>query len=140
MVVSYEQREEFLEALDGLVAEPKNSNSHLLIGSFEPSYQLTDRLRLAVNYSVLYRNENFYNQLEDQFSPAKLKHTAGISATYAIAPNASIDLRGSHSWVRQNDGPLLVTTILPPPPAFALLPPTMTFEVWAASIGATMTF
>jgi opacity protein-like surface antigen len=137
---SFQEKNEISNFLDGLVADPKNSNSHLLIGSFEPSYQLTDRLRLAVNYSVLYRNENFYNQLEDQFSPAKLKHTAGISATYAIAPNASIDLRGSHSWVRQNDGPLLVTTILPPPPAFALLPPTMTFEVWAASIGATMTF
>lgn len=137
---SFQEKNEISNFMGGLVAEPKNSNSHLLIGSIEPSYQATDSLKLAVNYSVLYRNQNFYNQLEDQFSPAKLKHTAGISASYAITPNASIDLRGSHSWVRQSDGPLLVTTILPPPPAFALLPPTMTFEVWAASIGATMTF
>jgi outer membrane immunogenic protein len=137
---SFQEKNDISNFLGGLIAEPKNSNSHMLIGSFEPSYQLTDSLRLAVNYSVLYRNANFYNQLEDQFSPAKLKQTAGISASYAIAQNASITLRGSHSWIRQNDGPLLVTTILPPPPAFVFQPPTMTFEVWAASIGATMTF
>jgi opacity protein-like surface antigen len=124
----------------GLMVEPKNSNSHLLIGSFEPSYMLTDSLKLAANYSILYRDANFYNPIEEQFSPAKLKHTAGISATYAMTPTAKIELRGSRSWIKQNDGPLLVTTILPPPPAFALLPPTMTFAAWAAAIGATMTF
>ena len=53
------------------MAEPKNSNSHVVIGSIDPGYLVTDRLRVSTNYSFLYRNENFYDQIENQFIPAK---------------------------------------------------------------------
>jgi hypothetical protein len=123
-----------------LVTEPKNSNSHLVIGTVEPSYMATDRLRLALNYSFLYRDHNFYNQLEDQFIPAKQKHLVGGSMSYAVSPQASITVRGSHAWVRQQDGPLLVTTIVPPPPIFDLQPPELNYRVWAGSIAANLSF
>jgi hypothetical protein len=58
-----------------LVPEPKNSNSHVVIGSVEPGYLVTERLRVAANYSFLWRDENFYDQIENQFIPAKTKHT-----------------------------------------------------------------
>lgn len=129
----------------GLVTEPKNSNSHVVIGSIEPTYQATDRLRLGVNYSVLYRDRNFYNQLEDQYNPAKLKQSVGASASYLVTPTSSITLRGAHSWIRQNDGPFLLTNFQDPPPipalpAFVFQPPHLKYESWTVSVAGTMQF
>ena len=84
------------------MTEPKNSNSHVLIGSFEPGYLVTERLRVAANYSFLWRDENFYDVTENQFIPAKQKHTAGLSARYAVSETSSIEVRGAHSWIRQD--------------------------------------
>jgi opacity protein-like surface antigen len=136
---NFAERNQIPNGLGGLIIEPKNSNSHVVIGSIEPSYMATERLRLAANYSFLYRDHNFYDMLEDQFIPAKQKQLAGGSATYFISPAATVTLRGSHAWVRQSDGPFLVTT-LGPPPVFALQPPTLKYEVWAASLAATLRF
>lgn len=121
-----------------LVPELKNSNSHVLIGSVEPTYQLTERLRLGVNYSFLWRNENYYNQFEDQFIPAKTKHTVGASANYALTPTASIEMRGSYSWIEQETGALLPLTLVPT--IRAALPPQLTYEAWMASIAANFRF
>jgi hypothetical protein len=137
---SFAEKNEIPNAIGILVTEPKNSNSHVVIGSLEPGYQMTDRLRVAANYSVLYRNDNYYDPLEEQFVPAKLKQTAGLFALYAVTQTTSVNLRASHSWIKQDTGPLLVATFLPPPPGFANQPPSLTYDVWAVSVGATTNF
>lgn len=136
---NFSEKNQITSLFGVLVAEPKNSNSHVVIGSFEPTFQATDRLRFGVNYSVLYRNENFYDPIEDQFVPAKLKQSAGLSAAYVISPAASISVRGSHAWIEQDAGAFLATRALPPP-AFANVPPSLTYEVWQASVAANMRF
>jgi opacity protein-like surface antigen len=137
---NFAEKSKIADGFGDLILEPKNSNSHVVIGSIEPTYAATERLFLAVNYSFLYRDHNFYDPIEEQFSPAKQKHSVGGSATYALTPAASIVLRGSHSWVRQDDGPFVVTTFVPPPPAFAFQPPTLKYEGWAASVAANLRF
>jgi outer membrane immunogenic protein len=136
---TFSEKNEIADGFGGLVGEPKNSNSNLVIGSFEPSYMVTEKLRVAANYSFLWRDHNYYNPLEDQFISAKQKHLLGASATYALSQTTSVTLRGSHAWVRQNDGPLLLTET-GPPVILALSPPMLTYDVWAASIAATMNF
>jgi outer membrane immunogenic protein len=136
----FSEKNQIPNGFGGLIVEPKNSNSHFVIGSIDPSYRVTEKLSLGVNYSFLYRDRNFYDPLEEQFSPAKQKHLVGGSATYAVTPTESIFVRVSHAWVRQDDGPLLVTTILPPPPVFAFQPPMLKYEVWAGSVGANTRF
>lgn len=123
-----------------LVTEPRNSNSHVVIASIEPTYRATDKLRLGVNYSLLYRNANFYDQIQEQFSPAKEKHSVGVSATYALTQMANLTFRTSHAWIRQEDGAFLPTTFVPPPPAFGFQPPVLRYESWAASITTNLRF
>jgi opacity protein-like surface antigen len=137
---SFAEKNQIPDGQGGLVTEPKNSNSHLVIGSLEPTYAATDKLALAPNFSFLYRDHNYYDPLEEQFSPMKRKYSAGGSATYAVTPMSSIVLRGSHFWVKQEDGPFVVTTLTPPPPVFALQPPALKFQGWAASVAANLHF
>lgn len=72
--------------------------------------------RFPLNYSFLFRDNNYYDPLQDQFIPAKQKHLAGASVTYAATPTSSITVRGSHAWVRQDDGPLLLSEAGPRAP------------------------
>jgi opacity protein-like surface antigen len=118
--------------------EPKNSNSHVVIGSIEPSYRATDRLRLAASYSFLWRDENFYDQIENQFIPAKQKHTAGTSATYALSETASLEVRGSYSWIHQDDSAILPVTLVPP--SSAPQPPGLDYRAWGVSTTANLRF
>ena len=127
------------DGFGGLITEPENSNSNVVIGSFEPSYMLTDSLRLAANYSFLWRDHNYYDPLQDEFISAKQKHQLGGSVTYALSQTANVTFRGSYAWVRQDDGPLLLTESLPAV-LFALQPPALTYNVWAGSIAATVNF
>jgi outer membrane immunogenic protein len=136
---NFVEKSEIPDGLGGLVSEPKNSNSNVVIGSFEPSYMASDRLRLAVNYSFLYRDQNYYDQLEQQFIPAKQKQLVGGSVTYLATPTATVTFRGSHAWVQQNDGPLLLTEA-GPPIILALQPPMLKYEVWATSVAANISF
>lgn len=136
---SFAEKNDIPNGLGGLVTEPSNSNSHVFTGSIEPSYMLTDRLRIAANYSFLYRNHNYYDPLQQQFVPAKQKHLVGASATYALSDTASITLRGSRAWIEQNDGAFLVTNF-GPPQVLAFQPPTLRYDVWAASISASARF
>jgi opacity protein-like surface antigen len=135
---SFQERNEIPNFVGALVPEPKNSNSHLLIGSVDPSYQMTERLKLAANYSILWRSHNFYDPLEEQFIPAKIKNTVGASASYAITPAATVGARSSFSWIHQNTGPFLETNEAPP--AFANLPPTLNYTSWMTSVFATVRF
>ena len=59
-------------------AEEFQQQRHHRLGRAD--YPLTERLRLGVNYSFLWRDENYYNQFEDQFIPAKTKHSVGRRA------------------------------------------------------------
>lgn len=136
---NFSERNRIANGFGGLILEPNNSNSNVVIASFEPSYLVTDRLKVAGNYSYLYRDHNYYNPFEDQFISAKQKQTAGASASYAVTEAATVTLRGSHSWIRQEDGPTLITT-LGPPPAFALQPPALRYHSWAGSIGTAIRF
>src|SRR5262249_46577214 len=52
-----------------LIDEAKNSNSHVLIGAVQPTWTLTDNLTFALNYSFLWRDQNYYDIIEDRFSP-----------------------------------------------------------------------
>ena len=133
---SFTQKNEVPDGLGSLFVEPKDSNSNMVIGSIEPSYMVTDRLRLAANYSFLYRDHNFYDQLQEQFIAAKQKHLVGASLTYAATSTSIITVRGSHAWVRQDDGPLVPAENQ----VLALEPPALKYEVWAASIGANISF
>ena len=123
----------------GLMTELKNSNSNVIIASFDPSYLITDRIKIAGNASYLYRDHNYYDPFEEQFVPAKQKYTAGGSLAFALTDTATLTLRGSHSWIKQDDGPFLITTI-GPPPVFALQPPALKYQSWAGSIGTALRF
>ena len=90
-----------------LVTEPKNSNSNVVIASIEPGYLVTERLRVALNYSYLWRDENFYDQIEAQFIPAKQKHTVGLITRYAVTETSSIEFRGAYSWIEQDPSAIL---------------------------------
>jgi opacity protein-like surface antigen len=137
---NFAEKNEIVDLFGNLITEPKNSNSHVVIASIEPTYRVTDNLRVGVNYSFLYRNANYYDQLQDQFVPAKQKHSVGASATYALTQTANLTFRGSHAWIKQEDSAFLVTTLNPPPPGFAFQPPALKYESWAASIAANMSF
>jgi opacity protein-like surface antigen len=139
---NFAEKNDIPDGIGGLFGEPKNSNSNLIIGSLEPSYMVTERLRLAANYSFLWRDHNYYDPLQDAFIAAKQKHQLGASATYALSETANVTFRGSRAWVRQDDGPSLLTetATLTTPAIFTLSPPALTYDVWAASISATVNF
>jgi hypothetical protein len=132
--------------LGRLVTEPKNSNSHLLIGSFDSLYAITDRLTAGLNYSLLWRNENYYDFTEDRFSPKKLKQSVGASFNYLVTPTSSIGLRGSYYWVDEDNGAFLVTrtfqNAIPPspPPAMAFVPPRLSYTGWTVALSGKVQF
>jgi outer membrane immunogenic protein len=121
-----------------LVPEPKNSNSNVVIGSFEPGYLVTERLRVAANYSFLWRDENFYDQIESQFIPAKTKHTVGLSGRYVVTENSSIEVRGAYSWIEQDPSAILLVDATPT--TFAALPPQLNYTAWMVSTAANIRF
>ena len=133
---NFAEKNEIPGATGGLVLEPKNSNSNVVIASIEPSYLATERLKLAVNYSYLYRDHNYYDPFQDQFVPAKQKHSAGASATYALTDAATMTLRGSHAWIRQDDGPFVPAAVNVP----SFQPPSLKYEAWAASVSGSLRF
>jgi opacity protein-like surface antigen len=135
---SFQEKNEIVVPGGGLATEPKNSNSHVLIGSIEPSYLVTERLRIAANYSFLWRDENFYDIIEAQFIPAKTKHTVGLSGSYALSQTASIELRGSHSWIHQDTSAFVPVRLAPL--TLASVPPGLTYTAWMASISANFRF
>jgi hypothetical protein len=93
--------------LGSLIDELKNSNSNVFILSAQPNYMVTERLKVGVNYSLLYRNANSYDVVQEQFVPAKLKQSAGIALAYAATDKLKVDFRLAHFWVVQQDGPFL---------------------------------
>ena len=129
---------------NGLVTELRNSNSHVFIGAIQPTYDLTDRLRIGFNYSFLYRNNNYYDTFQELYVPARVKHSVGPVLDYVIAPNATLSLAASRFWVVQDTGPNLVTqeigvglnTVI----NRANLPPELHFSGWSVSASAKVQF
>ena len=124
-----------------LIEEAKNSNSHVLIGAIQPTFVLTDKTQFALNYSILYRDENYYDIIEDRFIPARTKHSVGLLFDYALSKNAVITLSGSRFWVHEDAGPVSVT-VQPPsgPPTFEEFLPERSYTGWAGSLSAKIQF
>lgn len=107
---AFHLKNEVRDPLTGvLVDEPNNSNSHVLIGVIQPTFDLSDTLRLGVNYSLLYRSNNYYDLIDNQFVPQKTKHSVGASLDWAPAPQVILSLSGSRFWVSQDAGPSFIT-------------------------------
>jgi hypothetical protein len=133
---NFSEKNDIPDINSALFPEPNNSNSNVIIASVDPSYMLTDRLKIAANYSFLWRDHNYYDPFEEQFIPAKQKHTVGASTTYAVTDTAMLTFRASHSWVRQENGPFVPAAENVP----AFEPPLLKYDVWAGSIAATINF
>jgi hypothetical protein len=125
-----------------LVDELKNSNSNIFILSVQPNYMVTERLKAGVNYSLLYRDANSYDIVQEQFVPAKLKHSAGVALAYSVTDSMKIDFRLAHFWVVQQDGPLLPVTFeqFDSPFQFVteqrFLPPNLHYTGWTGGLAA----
>ena len=74
---------------------------------------------------------------QNQFIPAKLKHTVGLGARYVVSDASTIDVRAGHSWIEQD-----ASSIIPvvPVPAVAAVPPQMNFTAWTVSTNANIRF
>lgn len=136
---TFQEKNQIPAIFGGLIAERRNSNSHLVIASVEPSYLITDNLKLATSYRFLYRSANFYDQINQEFIPAKTKHSVGGSATYIVSQRASIEAKGGYSWVHQNTGALLETALVPAV-VRENLPPSLSYRAWTAGLAANLQF
>jgi hypothetical protein len=133
---SFAEKNQIPTAIGDLVNEPSNSNSNVVIVSVDPSYVVNNRLKIAANYSYLYRDANYYDQLQDQFISAKHKNSVGGSATYALTRDTIVTLQGSHAWVSQADGPIIPATDEIP----MLQPPALKYQVWAGTVAVSTSF
>jgi len=115
-----------------LAWERKNSNSNVIIGSFEPVYAFTERMSASVNYSVLWRDENYWDFTESRFIPAKLKQSVGASWSYMASATSSITVRGSYFWVHVDPGPL--------EGGVELIQDSQSYRGWFATIGGSIRF
>jgi hypothetical protein len=128
--------------LGSLVDELKNSNSNVFILSAQPNYMVTDRFKVGVNYSLLYRNANSYDVVQEQFVPAKLKQSAGIALAYAATDKLKFDFRLAHFWVVQQNGPFLPVEFqkFGFPAQFVseqmLEPPSLHYTGWSGGLAA----
>jgi len=114
-----------------LIVEPKNSNNHLLIGAVQPTYDLTDALRLGVTYSVLHRPENAYDIVELRYITARTKHSLGLTLDYDLSPTAVVSLSGSRYWLHEDAGTLT---------DLGNVPPELDFAGWTASVSGSVRF
>lgn len=136
---TFQEKNQIPGIFGGLISERRNSNSHLVIASVEPSYLVSDNLKLAVNYRFLHRSHNFYDQINQEFIPAKTRHSVGASTTYMVSQKASIELRGGYAWVRQDNGALLETALVPVV-VRENLPPSLSYRAWTGAISANLQF
>lgn len=144
----FSEKNKYLDPATGaLITEPKNSNSNLLIGKFEPVYKLSDRWIISSNYTVLWRSHNYYDVIEGQFIPEKLKQSVGGGLTFLTTTKATITLRGSYFWINENTGAYLPTFYSAPkgvdPSYYANyqnLPPSLQYTGWTMALGAKIVF
>ena len=149
---TYTQRNKIVGPQGDLIIEPKDSNGDVAIGSVGPTYALSDRLNVGLNYSVLWRRHNYYDFIENQYIPAKLKQSVGGILNYATSPTSSIGIRSSYFWVNEYTGPSLETAFidvscsgLPCTPshtttASASVPPAQQYTGWTAALTGSIQF
>ena len=123
-----------------LIEEAKNSNSHVVIAGIQPTYALTDTLSLGVNYSFLWRNENYYDIIEDRFIPARTKHSVGLVFDYALSKSAVVSLTGSRFWVHDDDGPVGTQVSIGGTPITTEILPERDYTGWTGALTAKIQF
>ena len=108
---SFQEKNEIVVPGGGLVTEPKNSNSNVLIGSIEPSYLVSERLRLAVNYSFLWRDENFYDQHRGPVHPGEDQaHGRRVGDNMRCRRRRASSCAVRYSWIDQDTGAFVPVT------------------------------
>ena len=149
---TYSQKNKIAGPQGGLITEPKDSNGDVAIGSVGPTYALSDRLNVGLNYSVLWRRHNYYDFIENQYIPAKLKQSVGGILNYAVSPTSSIGFRSSYFWVNEYTGPTVETGFIdvtcsgtPCTPshtttAQASAPPALQYTGWTAVLTGSIQF
>jgi hypothetical protein len=147
---SYQEKDKISDGFGGLLSELKNNNNQVFIFSAEPSYQFSEKLKLTGVYSLLYRPENTYDIVEQQFIPAKVKHSAGGALTYTVDPKTTIEFRGSYFWIVENTGSLTATDFYEVVPALGApfifiaalenLPPKLHYRGFTAAVTAKIRF
>ena len=147
---TYTQKNKIVGPLGGLITEPKDSNGDVAIGSVGPTYALSERLNVGVNYSVLWRRHNYYDFIENEYIPAKLKQSVGGILNYATSPTSSIGIRSSYFWVNEYTGPLLPIAFNCDPNPFscnpnhvdarASVPPALHYTGWTAVLTGNIRF
>jgi hypothetical protein len=126
-----------------LVEEAKNSNSHVLIGAVQPTWAVADNLTFALNYSFLWRDQNYYDIIEDRFIPGRTKHSVGLLLDYALGKTATITLSGSRFWVHDGAGPVdmsIQTTDLTQTATTNTILPDRDYNGWAGALTAKVQF
>jgi hypothetical protein len=123
-----------------LIEEAKNSNSNVLIGAVQPTVLLTDQLSMGVNYSILWRDENYYNIIEDRFYPARTKHSLGLVFDYAPSQTSVISLSGSRFWAADEAGPLQAQTIDPAGNVTNVVVPERAYTGYTGALTAKIQF
>jgi outer membrane protein W len=127
-----------------LITEPKNSNSHLFVGTVQPHYKINAKTDVHIGYSILYRDNNFYDVVEEKYSPAKIKQTLGAGVDYAVNDRMSLGLNVHRFWVKEQAGASVLTaTNIPADPfidpanpasaSMSQLPPTLEYSGWNIS-------
>ena len=142
---TYTAKNKIIGPQNGLITEPKDSNGDVAIGSVGPTYAISDRLNVGVNYSVLWRRHNYYDFIENQYIPAKLKQSVGGFLNYATSPTSSIGIRSSYFWVNEYTGPSVVSVVREP--FFDLrtvfsdaVPPAINYTGWTAALTGSIHF
>jgi hypothetical protein len=115
-----------------LIVEPKNVNSHVLLGAIQPTYDLSDQLRLGLNYSILHRTDNFYDIIELRYIAPRTKHSVGLTLDYALSQTAIVTVTGSRFWLHEEPGFLDSGGLN--------LPPAGDFVGWTASVSGSVRF
>ncbi len=148
---TYTQRNKIVGPLGNTVTEPKDSNGDVFIGSIGPTYAFSERLSATANYSILWRRHNYYDFIENQYIPAKLKQSVGGILNYAVSPTSSIGLRGSYFWVNEYTGPSLPTEVdcsngsfltcgTPVVRGRTSVPPAINYTGWTAGLSGRIQF
>ncbi len=125
-----------------LLTEMKNSNSNVFIGSVQPVYSIDANTRIGVNYSILFRDHNFYSLTEDRFIPQRLKQSAGILGEYDFDNTLTFGLKLNRFWIHDSVGAYLPASIVQPNNVitYANFPPALDYTGWQVIASVTKKF